>query len=57
MKDFPVIGNLVMRTGLWDRQGAIHRNVLRGAVSLLKAEVTYVGALCGINAMKCIDKH
>ena len=57
MNDFPVIGDLVMRTGLWDRQGAIHRNVWRGAVSLLKAEVTYVDALCEINAMKCIDKH
>ena len=22
MNDFPVIGDLVMRTGLWDRQGA-----------------------------------
>ena len=22
MNDFPVIGHLVMRTGLWDRQGA-----------------------------------
>ena len=22
MSDFPVIGDLVMRTGLWDRQGA-----------------------------------
>ena len=22
MNDFPVIGELVMRTGLWDRQGA-----------------------------------
>ena len=22
MNDFPIIGDLVMRTGLWDRQGA-----------------------------------
>ena len=22
MNDFPVMGHLVMRTGLWDRQGA-----------------------------------
>ena len=26
MNDFPVIGDLVMRTGLWDRQGANIRN-------------------------------
>ena len=41
MNDFPVIGELVMRKGLWDRQGAKiasqQRNVWRGAVYLLKA--------------------
>ena len=26
MNDFPVIGDLVMRIGLWDRQGANIRN-------------------------------
>ena len=45
MNDFPVIGDLVMRTGLWDRQGAnialkwLQRNVWRGAVSLFKSSV------------------
>ena len=44
MNDFPVIGDLVMRTGLWDRQGAniaspLQRNVWRGAVSPFKSSV------------------
>ena len=26
MNDFPVIGHLVMRTGLWDSQGGKHCN-------------------------------
>ena len=28
MNDFPVIGDLVMRTGLWDRQGGNHCKVV-----------------------------
>ena len=44
MNDFPVIGDLVLRTGLWDRQGGKHckslqRNVWRGAVSPFKSSV------------------
>ena len=31
MNDFPVIGDLVIRTGLWDRQGANS-----ASISLLK---------------------
>ena len=44
--DFPVIGDLVMRTGLWDRQGVNvtsrykeKRNVWRGAVSPFQSSV------------------
>ena len=72
MNDFPVIGDLVMRTGLWDRQGAniasrykemygVELFLRLKPVSLWEAEVTNVGALtvsfCGINAMKSIVKH
>ena len=46
MNDFPVIGNLVMRTGLWDRQGANIASrykemydVVGGAVSPFKSSV------------------
>ena len=83
MNDFPVIGHLVMRTGLWDRQGANVGNrykemygvelFLRQKHCLWTENVTFrhdfmrsggdqcwceeIVSLCGINAMKSIDKH
>ena len=83
MNDFPVIGHLVMCTGLWDRQGANIASrykemygvelFLRQKQCLWTENATFchdfmrsggdqcwceeIVSLCGINAMKSIDKH
>ena len=51
MNDFPVIGDLVMRTGLWDRQGAnigSHYKEVYGVEMFLRLKAVSLDIECRI---------
>ena len=54
MNDFPVIGDLVMRTGLWDRQGA---NIANRCKEMYGKDTTFNGETTPRHTFLCSDSQ